>query len=95
MAGDTNKDQVALGGSPAIEVEEAVYDGQKTAPVEEITPRAIQNRFDLLRDLTDEEMAKLNKQVVKKLDLRLIPCITIMYLMAYVFPSTTSYFNPC
>ena len=68
-----------------MEIEEAV-DLQKTSPAEEITPRAIQNRFDLLRDLTDDEMAALNKKVVRKLDWRLMPCITIMYLMAYVLP---------
>lgn len=83
MADDPRKDPVALGGSTTVEVEDAT-DAHKVAPAEEITPRAIQNRFDLLRDLTDEEMEALNKRVVHKLDLRLMPCITAMYLMAYV-----------
>lgn len=47
----------------------------------EITPRDIQTRFDLLRDLTDAEMEKLNKSVVKKIDWRMMPTITMMFLM--------------
>lgn len=43
--------------------------------------REVQGRFDLLRDLSDAEMEKLNKQVVKKIDWRLMPCITMMFLM--------------
>lgn len=88
MADEDRKDQVALGRNTATEVEDAMDDGHKIAPAEEITPRAIQNRFDLLRDLTDDEMASLNKKVVRKLDLRMMPCITLMYLMAYVLPTS-------
>lgn len=47
----------------------------------EITPRDIQARFDLLRDLSDAEMEKLNKSVVKKIDWRMMPTITMMFLM--------------
>lgn len=50
----------------------------------EITPRDIQARFDLLRDLTDAEMEKLNKSVVKKIDWRMMPTITMMFLMRRV-----------
>ncbi|KAM0335699.1 hypothetical protein ACHAQA_000749 [Verticillium albo-atrum] len=46
--------------------------------------REIQGRFDLLRDLSDAEMEKLNKSVVKKIDWRMMPCITIMFLMNYL-----------
>lgn len=47
----------------------------------EITPRDIQARFDLLRGLTDAEMEKLNKSVVRKIDWRMMPTITMMFLM--------------
>lgn len=47
----------------------------------EITLRDIQARFDLLRDLTDAEMERLNKSVVKKIDWRMMPTITMMFLM--------------
>jgi hypothetical protein len=46
-----------------------------------ITPQEIQARYDLLRDLNTEQMAALNKKVLSKLDWRLMPTITIMFLM--------------
>lgn len=46
-----------------------------------ITPRQIQNRFETLKDLSQEQMDTLNKQLVKRLDWRLMPCITLMFLM--------------
>lgn len=49
-----------------------------------ITPQQIQARFELLKDKTEEEMAALNKRLVSKLDWRLMPCITLMFLMKYV-----------
>jgi MFS family permease len=48
------------------------------------SPREIQSRFDLLRDLSAEEMEKLNKTVLKKVDWRMMPTITIMFLMCYL-----------
>ena len=47
----------------------------------QITPQQIQARFDTLRDLSAEQMAALNKKLVSKLDWRLMPCITLMFLM--------------
>lgn len=47
----------------------------------QITPQQIQARFETLRHLSEEQMAALNKQLVKKLDWRLMPCITLMFLM--------------
>ncbi|KAH6680028.1 MFS transporter [Plectosphaerella plurivora] len=46
--------------------------------------REIQGRFDLLRDMSDAEMEALNKKVVSKIDWRLMPCITMMFLMCYL-----------
>jgi transposase-like protein len=46
-----------------------------------ITPQEIQARFETLRDLSEEQMAALNKRVLKILDWRLMPCITLMFLM--------------
>lgn len=58
------------------ELKEVIADRQV-----QITPQQIQARFESLRDLTEEQMAILNKQLVKKLDWRLMPCITLMFLM--------------
>lgn len=49
-----------------------------------ITPQQIQARFKLLRHLSKEQMAVLNKRLVKRLDWRLLPCITLMFLMKWV-----------
>lgn len=46
-----------------------------------ITPQQIQARFELLRHMSEEQMAALNKKLVRKLDWRLMPCITVMFLM--------------
>ncbi|KAL6868743.1 hypothetical protein ACO1O0_000060 [Amphichorda felina] len=49
-----------------------------------ISPEQIQARFDLLRDLGKEKMDDLNKRVVSKLDWRMMPCVTMMFLMSYL-----------
>jgi hypothetical protein len=46
-----------------------------------ITPQQIQARFEALRDLSEEQMTILNKKLVRKIDWRLMPCITLMFLM--------------
>lgn len=46
-----------------------------------IPPEEIQARFPLLRDLSKEQMQGLNKKVVSKLDWRMMPCVTLMFLM--------------
>lgn len=46
-----------------------------------IPPEEIQGRFPLLRDLSKEQMEALNKKVVSKLDWRMMPCVTLMFLM--------------
>ncbi|KAH0359015.1 hypothetical protein KCU65_g10156, partial [Aureobasidium melanogenum] len=40
--------------------------------------------FPLLRDKSEEELAVLNKSVLKKLDWKFLPCITAMLLMNYL-----------
>lgn len=54
---------------------------EKLEQQRDITPRDIQARFELLRDLSDTEMEKLNKRLVKKIDWRMMPTITMMFLM--------------
>jgi hypothetical protein len=49
-----------------------------------ISPEEIQGRFPLLRDLTKEQMDALNKKVLRKIDWRLLPMVSLMYLMKYV-----------
>ena len=46
-----------------------------------ISPEEIQARFPLLRDLGKEQMDALNKRVLRKIDLRLLPIVSLMYLM--------------
>lgn len=46
-----------------------------------IPPEEIQARFPLLRDLSKDQMDALNKKVVSKLDWRMMPCVTLMFLM--------------
>lgn len=46
-----------------------------------VSPEEIQGRFPLLRDLGQEQMDALNKRVVKKIDWRLMPIVSLMYLM--------------
>lgn len=62
-----------------VEFKETAVNGQVRDHL--ITPQQIQGRFDTLRDLSDAQMAALNKKVVRKLDWRLMPCITLMFLM--------------
>ncbi|KAG9254450.1 major facilitator superfamily domain-containing protein [Emericellopsis atlantica] len=65
------------------ELEEQVEERQ---PVEGayIAPEEIQARFPLLRDLSKEQMDALNKKVVSKIDWRMMPCVTLMFLMNYL-----------
>ncbi|KAL4811444.1 major facilitator superfamily domain-containing protein [Aspergillus unguis] len=49
-----------------------------------VAPEEIQARFDLLRDLSPEEMEALNKKVLKKVDWHMMPCVTLMFLMNYL-----------
>ena len=53
-----------------------------------IPPEEIQARFSLLRDLSAEQMNDLNKRVVRKIDWRLLPIVSLMYLMKSVFQTT-------
>ncbi|PSN68597.1 MFS general substrate transporter [Corynespora cassiicola Philippines] len=57
---------------------------EEIVPSANITPQQIQARFETLRDLDDEQMAALNKRLVSKIDWRLMPCITLMFLMNYL-----------
>lgn len=54
---------------------------EKLGQVKQFSPAEIQGRFDLLRDLSNDEMEKLNKSVVRKIDWRMMPTITMMFLM--------------
>ncbi|KAI8183659.1 putative transporter [Colletotrichum sp. SAR 10_75] len=49
----------------------------KSEPNRQFSPEEIQGRFDLLRDLSNAEMEQLNKSVVKKVDWRMMPTITL------------------
>lgn len=49
-----------------------------------LTPAQLQAMFPTLRDLSEDEMQALNRRVVKIIDWRMMPCITLMFLMKYV-----------
>jgi hypothetical protein len=75
----------------ALENEKRIED-VSTSPNAEgyIPPEVIQARFELLRDLGPDEMAALNKRVVKKIDWRMMPCVTLMFLMKYILSPISS-----
>jgi hypothetical protein len=55
--------------------------------IEDATPNVnvgYRQQYPLLADKTDEEIKALNKAVLKKLDWKFLPCITVMLLMKYV-----------
>ncbi|PPJ50196.1 hypothetical protein CBER1_05219 [Cercospora berteroae] len=52
--------------------------------IEVVTPASIQAQFPNLVDLNEEQMAALEKKLVRRLDWRLMPTITIMFLMNYL-----------
>ena len=51
-----------------------------------INPSAwdIQQRFETLKDLSETEIAALNTHVRKIIDWRMMPCVTVMFLMKSV-----------
>lgn len=63
--------------SPTMEKEEVKVTAEQIEATG-LTPAQIQHRFDTLRDLSDEQMSALNKQVQRRIDWRLMPCITLM-----------------
>lgn len=62
-----------------VEVEDAAALNGTT--VVNYTPEQIQHRFETLRGLSTGEMEALNKKVRRIIDWRLMPCITLMFLM--------------
>jgi hypothetical protein len=73
-----------MANKPIDDVDEKMAGAEFTEVAAEshhITPQQIQARFDTLRDLSEEQMTALNKRLVSRLDWRLMPCITMMFLM--------------
>ncbi|OGM49245.1 vitamin H transporter [Aspergillus bombycis] len=60
------------------------YDHQPAADGVYIASDDIQARFELLRELSPEQMEALNKRVLKRIDWRMMPCVTLMFLMNYL-----------
>ena len=44
-------------------------------------PDVLLERYSLIKDKSKEELDALNKKVLKKLDWKFLPCITMMLLM--------------
>jgi hypothetical protein len=56
----------------------------KDAPIELVeatTADVILERYDLLKNKSQDELDALNKSVLRKLDWKFLPCITAMLLM--------------
>ncbi|KND89437.1 putative transporter [Tolypocladium ophioglossoides CBS 100239] len=49
-----------------------------------ISPREIQARFDTLRHLSGDDMATLDARVRRRVDWRMMPCVSLMFLMSYL-----------
>ena len=81
VASDRNR-ATALDTKENIETAECV-ESAKPQFVESayIPPEEIKARFELLRDLNEEQMEELNKRVLRKIDWRMMPIVTLMYLM--------------
>ncbi|KAI7219182.1 major facilitator superfamily transporter [Hortaea werneckii] len=62
------------------------FDKQAAGHVEVVdnTERLLLDRYPLLRDLSQGELDKLDKAVVRKLDWVFLPCVTLMLLMNYL-----------
>lgn len=56
---------------------------EQQVEVTTLTAAQIQHRFSTLRGLDEDQMAALNRRVVRLVDWRMLPCITIMFLMKY------------
>jgi hypothetical protein len=52
--------------------------------LEQSTLDSYLDRFPLIRDKSPEERKKIEKSLVRKLDWKFLPCITLMLLMKYV-----------
>lgn len=72
--------------APQVDFSEKAIDEQHIEQTF-LTAAQIKHQFGTLRDLSDEDMAALNKRVVRKIDWRLMPCITLMFLMKYAIPN--------
>lgn len=59
----------------AAQYVETVNDGAYVSPLE------IQARFATLRHLSEEQMDELNKRVRRRIDWRMMPAVTLMFLM--------------
>ena len=85
MADDTSNEKIDVCKASSIDCQTDDLEEATPAP-KHITPNEIQQRFSLLQSLSSEQMEILNKKVVKRLDWRMMPCITMMFLMSYVYP---------
>lgn len=62
--------------------------------IEDVSPASLQSQFDTLRDLDEEQMAGLQKRLVRKLDWRMMPTITVMFLLKYAIRALHSHQYP-
>jgi hypothetical protein len=85
LAIDCDLDMTTMTDKPVdVVVDEKMSDAEFKEVAPEpylITPLQIQARFETLRDLSQEQMTALNKKLVSRLDWRLMPCMTLMFLM--------------
>ena len=61
-------------------------DAKRDVEYEENAPERdeVLERYDLIKDMTPEERAALEKKLVRKLDWKFLPMVTAMLLMNYL-----------
>ncbi|CAI6099440.1 hypothetical protein V2G26_004117 [Clonostachys chloroleuca] len=63
---------------------ESIHEVESVSGQRQLTPLEIRARFDTLRDLSEEQVEELNKKFVKKLDWKMMPMVTVMFLLNYL-----------
>jgi hypothetical protein len=91
MAADSKPVTTTKTGAGADHRRSASMDSKTEKVIEEQVESSLEDlmleRFSLLRDKTVEERKAIEKSLVRKLDWKFLPCITMMLLMKYVLPA--------
>lgn len=83
----TNNDRQSIDASarPSLDKKnQNVEHVEKTGGSEDLAAEILQ-RYPLLVEKSAEELAELNKKVLRILDWKFLPCVTVMLLMKYPF----------
>lgn len=78
MSTEDTTQQHPISGDEKLESAQCV---EQVATGAYVSPLEIQARFPTLRHLSEEQMDALNKKVRKIIDWRMMPAVTLMFLM--------------